>query len=209
MYRFWGAVNYFFAYKHLMDRPWEDALPEFIPRILAAANELEYVKTIALMGAWLHDSHVGIPRGSNVLRDWVAGEQPPVQVAFIEGRPVVTRVLENDPNGPAVGDEILAVDGQSVAQRIARVAPYGSFSTPWSRDRVLAVWMMAGANGTRASSKRAAKRATTLDYHLASGSEIPAVQQPARLSDVVILLEGNIGYVRSGPARGWRCGRHI
>jgi C-terminal processing protease CtpA/Prc len=178
-----------------MDRPWDEALPQFIPKVTAALNELEYVKTMALMGAWLQDTHSGVPVGSTVFRNWLAGEQPPVQVRFIEDKPVVTRLLENDPNGPALGDEILEVDGLPVDQRFARVARYGSFSTPWSRDRVLAVWIMAGASGTRASLKvRRDGRELTITT-LPRDPKYRAAQQPARAGEVVRVLEGNIGYI--------------
>src|SRR5215813_3858156 len=35
LFRFWNIINYFFPYKHLIDRPWEGVLTEYIPKLEA------------------------------------------------------------------------------------------------------------------------------------------------------------------------------
>ena len=192
VYRFWAAVNYSFAYKHLMDRPWDDALAEFIPRASGAPNELEYVKTMAAMAARLQDSHV-IVQESAVFRDWLSGEPQAAQVRFVEGKPIVTRLLEVVANGPALGDEIVAVNDQSVGARIERIIPYISFATPQARDRLLGAVIVAGQRGTK-STLRVRREGQIIE--VTTSEHDPRYRgRPARDGDVVRVLEGNIGYV--------------
>ena len=69
---------------------------------------------------------------------------------MIEGVPIVTEVLESV--GPAaeiaVGDEILAVDGEVCADRIARVSRYISASTPQALRNLTFWWMVQQPDGS-------------------------------------------------------------
>ena len=192
VFRLWAFANYLFAYKHLMDRPWDEVLPEFIPRASSARNELEYARSLAALAARLQDSHVGI-RDSPVLQRWYGGEPQAAQVRFIEGKPIVVRVLENVPNGPQVGDEILEVDGQSVADRNNRVLPYISYSTPWARDRVLGNLLTAGPDGTQG--KLLVRRDGEVVQVATSVRTAKNRGRAQRDGAVVRVLEGGIGYV--------------
>jgi hypothetical protein len=165
---------------------------QFIPRVQAAQDELDYQRTMAAMGAWLQDSHV-VVQGAPLLLQWLGGEPQAAQVRFIEGRPVVARLLDQVPGGPELGDEVLAVDAQSVESRIARVLPYISFSTSWARDRLLGSLIMAGERGTKA--KLRVRRDGRVLEILTAERDPKYRAQPVRSADVVKVLDGNIGYV--------------
>ena len=69
-YRLWGVIDYFFPYKHLLDRPWDSVLQEFAPRVLAAKDELEYGQVLSEMAARTNDSHVNVS-GNAALLKWM------------------------------------------------------------------------------------------------------------------------------------------
>jgi C-terminal processing protease CtpA/Prc len=132
LFRFWSVIDYFFPYKDLMDRPWADALAEFIPKFEANRDEFEYQRTVMELAARLQDSHVGVSNARAVLDRW--GQfAPPLTVTSIEGRTVIT-VVRNTPaaneSGLQRGDIVVAVDGEPVEQSRARMEPFIAASTP-------------------------------------------------------------------------------
>ena len=101
--RLWGAVKHFFAYPHLMDRPWESALEEFLPLAAAARSELEYHQVIARMGVRLHDSHVTWRLPS--LPQWLYGgpARQSAVLRIVDGKLVVVRLIGNESDGAGGG----------------------------------------------------------------------------------------------------------
>jgi C-terminal processing protease CtpA/Prc len=192
VYRLWGVLDAFNPYRHLLDRPWDDVLAEFIPRVLDARDELEYARALAQMAALAQDTHVRLT-GSSALARFLGEVTPAVSVRSIENRFVVTRIV--DPQaapGAAVGDEILLVDGEEVMARAARLEQHMAFSTPASRNSIVAARLLAGAPGLVA-------RVTVRSA--GGGSREVEVRRPAkpvvipqRTGDVSRILDGNIGY---------------
>ena len=141
LFRFWNVIHYFFPYKLLMDRTWDEVLPEFIPRFEAAKDSLEYVLTNTEMVRHIQDTHAFI--NSKILIQYYGTHQPPVEVTFIEGQTVVTYVPDSvkQSTGLNLGDVILAVDGEEITQRRERLGKTLRASTPqalaWRIHRVV------------------------------------------------------------------------
>ncbi len=131
LFRFWNVINIFFPYKHLLDRPWEETLEEFIPRLQNARDALDYTLQVMELVTNIRDTH-GFS-GSPVFRKYIGTQVPPVEVKWIQGQTVVTHVL-NNPDGTLpeirVGDVVLAVDGEDIAARRERLGRYFAASTP-------------------------------------------------------------------------------
>lgn len=131
LFRFWNVINYFFPYKHLLDRPWEATLDEFIPRLQTAADATDYALRVMELVTNIKDTH-GFSY-SPLFRKYVGTHVPAVEVKWIQDRTVVTYVAGN-PDGTApdirVGDIILAVDGEDIAARRERLGRYFAASTP-------------------------------------------------------------------------------
>jgi C-terminal processing protease CtpA/Prc len=131
LFRFWNVINFFFPYKHLLDRPWEETLEEFIPRLQNARDELDYALRVMELVTNIKDTH-GFS-SSPVFRKYIGTHVPPIEVKWIEGQTVVTHVLDNaDGTLPEirVGDVVLAVDGEGVAPRRERLSRTFAASTP-------------------------------------------------------------------------------
>src|SRR5690606_35326385 len=47
LFRLWNVVHFFFPYKHLMDRDWDEILLEFISKVESARDGLDYAISIA------------------------------------------------------------------------------------------------------------------------------------------------------------------
>lgn len=153
LFRVWNVLHHFFPYKHLMDRSWNDALREFIPRFEAADDAVAYGTALFELTALLGDSHVHVYNGAASAADEAlfGNYGPPIVLNSWSSEPVVTTVLD-----PALesagrvrrGDRVVSVAGKSVAEQRAALSKYLSASTPqalaWTADS----YLLCGAKGT-------------------------------------------------------------
>jgi len=127
----WGTIAYFFPYFDLMHDDWDAALGDDLADVRGVTTPLEYELALSKMYAHIHDSH-GYILAPAMSAAYAA--TPPLLARDVEGRPTIVRVdpLAAKRDGFAVGDVIEAVDGESVAARIARLRPYLPSSTEQS-----------------------------------------------------------------------------
>ena len=121
-FRLWNTINYFFPYKHLMERDWEEVLREFIPKIDRSKDALDYSLTVAEMVTHLHDSHAYI-RGSTLDKHFGMGF-PPIRVRVIENTPVVVSFRDESAakqSGIEFGDIILKVDSEDAKNKAGAI----------------------------------------------------------------------------------------
>ena len=78
LFRMWTIVRYFFPYYGLMERPWGDALIEFLPRFEGADTPLAYQTAILELAARLQDSHVGVT-GATAVQEHIGLFAPPAK----------------------------------------------------------------------------------------------------------------------------------
>jgi C-terminal processing protease CtpA/Prc len=145
-FRAWAIVEYFFPYKHLMDRDWTEAVRTILPALIDSTSETTYHLAIRRLMAQLDDGHVSVR--SEIITDYFGRAAPPVRLAMIDGAPVVVELVESDlPSGSrlAAGDEVIAVAGQPWRTRYDEFAPYVAASTQHSRDSLVLDLFLRGA----------------------------------------------------------------
>jgi C-terminal processing protease CtpA/Prc len=118
LYRYWNMIQYFFPYKYLMDKDWNNTLKEYIPRFIDAKNELEYeLAAIEIIGD-VKDTHANIWKGHDKIVEQIVGTfRPPVYVKFIENKLVVTDYFKPEMQskiGLKLGDVITKINGKLV-----------------------------------------------------------------------------------------------
>lgn len=124
-FRFWNMVEYFFPCKHLTDKPWSDVLPEYAARMIALPDG-SYLRTMWRMIAETNDSHAAT---SEALVSIFGSYRASITTAWVEGKVIVaapdtlSRRLPSQA-GFRVGDEIVAVDGRSMAYYKQQVRTY-------------------------------------------------------------------------------------
>ncbi|HEX2218643.1 MAG TPA: S41 family peptidase [Gemmatimonadales bacterium] len=134
-YRVRNIVRYFFPYSSLTGEDWSAVLRGSIPKLLAARDSLQYALTVAELITHFHDSHVGLSGGG--WSAFVTGARAPLGVRILNGEAVVVGFTGDSvgrATGLRVGDVVLAVDGEPVTARAARLARHFSSSTPQSRN---------------------------------------------------------------------------
>lgn len=195
--RIWAVIEYFFPYMEFMGEDWNQVLRQFIPRMEATKDALDYNLTVLEMVTHLHDSHGGA--SSPVLLKYFGDASLPVRVRMIEGLPVITGYTDAEAAksaGLEIGDVILKVDGEDASQRISNRLKYVAHSTPQ------AGMFYAAERGLVRGPKDSAATVTVRDVHdqvrevkVERKVEYLPKTQGDRSGDIMRVLTGNIGYV--------------
>lgn len=138
LYRYWNMIHYFFPYKHLIDKDWNNILIEYIPKFIDAKNELEYELTAVQLIGEVQDTHANLWGGNNALNEWKGSNYPPFHLRFIDERLVITDYYNPELEeivGLQIGDIITKINGKSVESIINEKLPYYPASNNAARLR--------------------------------------------------------------------------
>lgn len=134
LFRFWNGVHYLFAYRTMMDRPWDEALSSFIPRVAESDSTQLFEEAMLELATWMCDSHVSVSGYQTNLMSMFGSTDLCMDVKFIEGKAFVASDWSDAFSDSKVkrGDEVLAIAGQPVpllVDRIKRYLPTSNNST--------------------------------------------------------------------------------
>jgi C-terminal processing protease CtpA/Prc len=152
LFRFWNIVEYWFPYRDVIGRKWDDVLTEFIPRVALAADTDTYKREMLALIANVHDTHANL-WGSLDVRPPVGACRIPVLVRFVESQAVVSGYSDpssGEATGLRIGDIVEAIDGVTVAELVKRWTPYYAASNEPTRLRDIGASMTRGACGEAA-----------------------------------------------------------
>jgi len=142
LFRYWNIINYFFPYKHLMDKDWNLTLKEYIPIFLNTKTELEYELAALQIIGDIQDTHANLWAGADKSNEWKGKYYSPVHVRFIENKLVVTDYynseLQNEV-GLKIGDVITEINGMTVEQIVKEKSKYYPASNVPTRLRDISV----------------------------------------------------------------------
>ncbi|MCL2245659.1 MAG: S41 family peptidase [Lentimicrobiaceae bacterium] len=113
LFRYWNMINYYFPYKKLMDTPWEEVLPEFIPKFINAKNRFEYRLVALEMVTKINDSHAFF----DGLDLYSENKIVPAEITFIGDTAVVSGFFNKDFEKSTElkkGDAILKINEKSI-----------------------------------------------------------------------------------------------
>jgi C-terminal processing protease CtpA/Prc len=147
LFRFWNVINYFYPYKHLIDKPWDEVLPLYIPKFEANRDAADYQLTVREMLSEVQDSHVGV-RNARASSERLGAFSAPAALRFIEKQTVVTGVLD-DYKDLKTGDVIVAVNGEPIEKVRERYARYLAASTPQALMRNLHFNLLRGQENSK------------------------------------------------------------
>ncbi|HSM17347.1 MAG TPA: S41 family peptidase, partial [Gemmatimonadales bacterium] len=194
-FRIWNTILYFYPYKELLDYDWDTVLGEHLSSFVTAQDAGEYARAVAAMAGRIQDSHAYLA-GTLVTEELLGTGYPPIRVRMIEDTPVVTALYEGTPDGIAIGDIVVAVDGVPAADRLTETARFLAASTPLSLLDRAAHSFMNGPPGSRVTLTLRDVTNREWDVVLERRHEdYSTLYHRERQGPVMRILPGNIGYV--------------
>lgn len=121
LYRYWNIIQYYFPYKNLIEGDWKDVLEAFIPKFIDTGNETGYTLAVLELIGRVHDTHANIWGRNPILNDYFGLRYAPVELTFIENKPVVTGYFDKNfgmETGLEIGDVISAINNKPVEEII-------------------------------------------------------------------------------------------
>lgn len=168
LFRFWNVIHYFYPYKQLTDRPWETLLADFIPRFTENQSALDYQRTVAEMVARMQDTHGGVT-GLQALGEHLGTFAPALRPASTGGQLTIVELIDAaaaQSAGVELGDVIMTIDGQPVAERLAQLSRLRSLSTVQAAYAGIYPTALRGAKGTIAKLRVAGTDGQTRDVEI-------------------------------------------
>jgi C-terminal processing protease CtpA/Prc len=149
LYRYWNMIQYFFPYKYLTDKNWNDVLEEYLPSFIDAEDELQYEQVTARLIGEVCDSHAGLYEGFDKIQASKGYRRIPVRIGLIENKWVVTdcNILKSSDysdedikkmTGLNIGDIITHINGKSVESIVDSIRMYYPASNEAVRMRNIA-----------------------------------------------------------------------
>lgn len=135
------VLDEFYPHFEYSSLDWPNLLRNWIPRIEVTTSLREYYLELTRLGAGLNDSHVGVSGHPSAGLGWPGDFSIPVRLERVQGKIVVAEKFGADSLSTSVhvGDEVLAIDGRSVADVESGFRPLYSVSTEARFHRLL--WM--------------------------------------------------------------------
>lgn len=142
LYRYWNMIQYYFPYKDVIDKDWDDVLAMYIPRFIHAKDELSYeIAALQLIGE-VQDTHANLWGGGDKYNATKGAKYPPIRVKFIENKLVVVDYFNPEMKekiGLEIGDAIVAIDGKPTQNIVKEKIPYYPASNDDARLRDIAL----------------------------------------------------------------------
>ncbi|MBD2700803.1 hypothetical protein IC229_09150 [Spirosoma sp. BT702] len=195
--KIWSVINYFFAYKGLMPTDWKVNLRTAVGQLAAAQDSTTYAIAVAKFYRNIQDSHGFI--NATPLRYYAGAGSSLIDIRFIENKPVITQVWTDSvrSKGIQIGDVLTEVNGETITERIARMAAIQPASNEWVRQRELSWRLIRGPVGKPIRLKLLGADGREKNV-LITAQPANELRLPNDTSAVYKLLPGNIGYAHMG-----------
>jgi C-terminal processing protease CtpA/Prc len=198
LFRFWNVIHYFYPYKRLTDKPWDTLLADFIPRFTENQSALDYQTTVAEMVARMQDTHGGIS-GLQALGERLGTFAPPLRLGSTGGQLTIVELLDAaaaQSAGVHLGDVILTIDGQPVAERLAQLTRLRSLSTVQAGYALIYPTALRGAKDTMVKLRVAATDGQSRDVEFARTVSLGSVSgMLPRKTPIYQVLPNGYGYI--------------
>lgn len=191
-FRFWNAFEYFSPNVDITRIDWDQALRNAIDDMLAARDRTGYERALGRLTAQTGDGHVMLKTPDLSFVRFYGNHCLPCTFLSIDGE-VVVKAVPADCKTLQPGDVLLAVDGMTMADRIAELSGYFPLPEPDKFANVLFYPLMSVAGETsRVTLRRDGEELTVEVANRTSYYGGPAPAESGLMED------GRIGYIAPG-----------
>lgn len=191
LFRLWNVIEYYAPNRSLTLHPWEEVLSTYIPLMGVETDGRCFARLYMRLIRELNDGHAVAPVemlfGQRMLPVW------PLQA---EGRLFVgysgDSALER-------GDEVVAIDGEPISERLELLREYASRSNEASLRQALRFYGLCTRRDTAEVVRRRAGACDTLRVATVPYGSVSPIYDPAQLAQPPFrLLADSVGYIYAG-----------
>ena len=191
LFRLWNVIEYYAPNRSLTLHPWNEVLSTYIPLMGVETDPVRFSRLYFRLIRELNDGHAYAPIemlfGQRMLPVW------PLQA---EGRLFVGHsgdgVLER-------GDEVVAIDGEPLSERLELLREYASRSNEASLREALRLYGLCTRRDTAEVVRRRAGVCDTLRVATVPYGSVSSLYDPAQLAQPPFrLLADSVGYIYAG-----------
>ena len=191
-FRFWNAFTYFSPNVDITRIDWDQALRNAIDDMLAARDRTGYERALGRLTAQTGDGHVMLETPDLSFVRFYGNHCLPCTFLSIDGE-VVVKAVPADCKTLQPGDVLLAVDGMTMADRIAELSEYFPLPEPDKFANVLFYPLMSVAGETSQVTLR--RNGEELTVEVANRKGYYGGPAPAESG---LMEDGRIGYIAPG-----------
>ena len=190
LFRLWNVIEYYAPYRAVTLHPWNEVLSTYIPLMGVETDGRRFARLYMRLIRELNDGHAYAPVemlfGQRMLPVW------PLQA---EGRLFVgysgDSALER-------GDEVVAIDGEPISERLELLREYASRSNEASLRQALRFYGLSTRRDTAEVVRRRAGACDTLRVATVPYGSVSPLYDPAQLVQPPFrLLADSVGYILS------------
>ena len=191
LFRLWNIIEYYAPYRAVTLHPWEEVLSTYIPLMGVETDGRRFARLYMRLIRELNDGHAYAPIemlfGQRMLPVW------PLQA---EGRLFVgysgDSALER-------GDEVVAIDGEPLSERLELLREYASRSNEASLRKALRYYGLCTRRDTAEVVRCRAGSCDTLRVATVPYGSVSPLYDPAQLTQPPFrLLADSVGYIYAG-----------
>lgn len=191
LFRLWNVIEYYAPNRSLTLHPWEEVLTSYIPRMGVETDPVRFSRLYFRLIRELNDGHAYAPIemlfGQRMLPVW------PLQA---EGRLFVGY---SGDNALERGDEVLAIDGEPISERLELLREYASRSNEASLRKALRFYGLRTRRDTAEVVRCRAGACDTLRVATVPYGSVSPLYDPAQLVQPPFrLLADSVGYIYAG-----------
>lgn len=127
LFRYWNMIEYFYPNKNITDKKWSTILKDYIPKFIAAKDELMYeLVSLQLIGE-LHDSHANLWGCGDKISQLRGTNFAAFRGVFAENKLVVADYYNPELAGDSklkIGDVITHINGKTVQSIVDSLRSY-------------------------------------------------------------------------------------
>ena len=191
LFRLWNVIEYYAPNRSLTLHPWEEVLTSYIPRMGVETDPVRFSRLYFRLIRELNDGHAYAPIemlfGQRMLPVW------PLQA---DGRLFVGH---SDDRALKRGDEVVAIDGEPISERLELLREYASRSNEASLRQALRYYGLCTRRDTAEVVRRRAGACDTLRVATVPYGSVSPLYDPAQLEQPPFrLLADSVGYIYAG-----------
>ena len=211
LYRLWNIIEYWFPYRDVVPEDWDRVLIDSLPKVALAKNAEAYQLAMMEVIARVYDTHANLWSSLRV-RPPTGDCQLPVNVRFVEGRPVISGYAGQvgESSGMKPGDVITELDGVAVSKLVERWKRYYAASNEPTRLRDIARQMTRGDCGKSSIRVSRNNGAVEISAERVSPKDLNAVASRHDLpGETFRLLSKDVAYLKLSAVKTDQAAKYV